>query len=230
MKYCYEYPRPALTVDCVVFGVDEAQLEVLLIRRGAPPFEGCWALPGGFVDEAETVEEAARRELQEETGLSDVYLEQLATFSRVDRDPRARVVSVAHIALVRRGSKRPMAASDAAAAEWVALADVRELAFDHAEILAAALTRLRSKITYQPLVFELLPARFTLSALQRYYELILERPLDKRNFRKKVLALGIIEELKELVVSGAGRPARLYRFSKRAYRAFLADGGQFMLG
>ena len=197
MAYTYKYPRAALTVDCVVFGFDESELKVLLIERGREPFKGKWALPGGFVQVNETLDEAARRELTEETGLKNVFLEQLFTFGAVKRDPRERVVSVAHYALVKLTDYKARAASDAANAEWFPVAKLPKLAFDHAEIIATALGRLQGKVRYQPIGFELLPPKFTLSELQHLYEAILETPLDKRNFRKKVLGFGLLAPLDE---------------------------------
>ncbi len=220
----YEYPRAALTVDCVVFGVDDEGLKVLLIERALPPFEGEWALPGGFVHVDETVDEAARRELMEETGLEKVFLEQLYTFSALDRDPRERVISVAHFALVNLVDHRVQAATDAREAAWFSVDDLPSLAFDHAEILEMALERLRGKLGYQPIGFELLPQKFTLSQLQRLYEVVQGRELDKRNFRKKVLATGLLIETREVQQDVAHRAARLYRFDERTYRK-LARGG-----
>src|ERR1041384_3838866 len=146
MPHTYEFPRGALTVDCVVFGLDEEELKVMLIQRGLAPFEGQWALPGGFVRLDETLEEAARRELAEETGLSDIFLEQLYTFGAVDRDPRERVVSVAYYALVNLSDHKVHAATDARDAAWFGVHDVPSLAFDHAGILQMALERLRAKL------------------------------------------------------------------------------------
>src|SRR6266702_283053 len=163
MSYSYQYPRAALTVDCVVFGYDDNDLKVLLIERGLEPFKGRWALPGGFVRVDETLDEAARRELVEETGLANVFLEQLYTFGAVDRDPRERVVSVAYYALVTLAEHKTKAATDAADARWFPISKVPRLAFDHADILATALTRLKGKGRYQPIGFELLPPKFTLS-------------------------------------------------------------------
>ena len=173
MPYTYEYPRPALTVDCAVFGLDDEDLKVLLIQRAHEPFAGCWALPGGFVDVGESPEQAARRELQEETGLGNVFLEQLYTFGQPDRDPREHVVSVAHYAVVRIRGRRVRAADDARRADWFAVRDPPPLAFDHEKILRMALERLRERIHRQPIAFELLPRRFTLSQLQQVYEAIL---------------------------------------------------------
>lgn len=227
MAHTYEFPRPALTVDCVVFGLDESDLKVLLIQRDLEPFIGRWALPGGFVRENETLEEAALRELQEETGLSKVYLEQLYTFGRPDRDPRERIVTVAYYALVRLLDHRVQAATDARNAAWFEVGDLPKLAFDHDEILDVALKRLQGKVRYQPIGFELLPPKFSLTQLQRMYEIILERPLDKRNFRKKVLSLDILEELDEVEQDVAHRAARLYRFDERKYRQKVKEGFNF---
>ena len=229
MPHTYDYPRAALTVDCVVFGLDEDDLKVLLIQRGQEPFAGRWALPGGFVHVDETIDQAARRELHEETGLSKVYLEQLYTIGDLGRDPRERVVTVAYYALVRLGDHRVQAATDARNAAWFAVDDPPRLAFDHDAILALALARLQGKVRYQPLGFELLPPKFSLTRLQRMYEIILERPLDKRNFRKKVLSLGILEELDEVEQDVAHRAARLYRFDERTYRQLVKDGFNFEL-
>jgi 8-oxo-dGTP diphosphatase len=229
MPYTYEYPRGALTVDCVVFGLDEHDLKVMLIQRGLAPFEGQWALPGGFVRASETLEEAARRELEEETGLRKVFLEQLYTFGDVDRDPRERVVSVAYYALVNLIDHHVQAATDARDAGWFPVHDVPSLAFDHAAILQVALERLRGKLRYQPVGFELLPKKFTLSQLQHLYELVLERELDKRNFRKRVLAMDILIETDEVQQDVAHRAARLYRFDERKYRRLAKAGFNFEL-
>src|SRR6266567_6391569 len=159
MTYSYRYPRAALTVDCVVFGFDEGELKVLLIQRALDPFKGKWALPGGFVHVDETLDEAARRELAEEAGLKDVFLEQLYSFGAVDRDPRDRVVSVAYYALVKLAAHDTRAATDATDARWFPISKVPKLAFDHADILATALTRVKGKVRYQPIGFELLPPK-----------------------------------------------------------------------
>ena len=227
MPHTYQYPRAALTVDCVVFGMDNEHLQVMLIQRALPPFEGEWALPGGFVRVEETVDEAARRELKEETGLGQVFLEQLYTFGAVKRDPRERVVSVAYYALVNMAHHRLRAATDAGQAAWFPAHDVPALAFDHADILAMALTRLRGKLRYQPIGFELLPKRFTLSRLQHLYEVVLERELDKRNFRKKALTTGLLVETDEVQQDVAHRAARLYRFDERRYKQLATEGFHF---
>lgn len=201
----------------------------MLIQRGLPPFEGKWALPGGFVRVDETLDEAASRELEEETGLRKIFLEQLYTFSAVDRDPRERVISVAYYALVNLRDHQVQAATDARDAAWFGVHDVPSLAFDHAGILRTALERLRGKLRYQPIGFELLPKKFTLSELQHLYELVLEQTLDKRNFRKRVLAMDLLEETDEVQQDVAHRAARLYRFDERKYRRLLKSGFHFEL-
>ncbi|QDU04942.1 Bifunctional NMN adenylyltransferase/Nudix hydrolase [Gimesia chilikensis] len=227
MKYSYEYPRAALTVDCVVFGLDEDDLQILLIQRDLSPFEGDWALPGGFVRLEETLDEAALRELSEETGLKNVYLEQLYSFGTVNRDPRERVVTVAYYALVNLSDHRVQAATDARNAAWFAVDDIPSLAFDHDQILEMAHERLRGKVRYQPIGFELLPPKFTLRQIQHLYEVILDRPLDKRNFRKKILSMGILIELDEVETDVAHRAARLYQFDRRKYKRLTKQGFHF---
>lgn len=225
----YKHPRAALAVDCVVFGLDDSDLKVLLIQRDQAPFEDRWALPGGFVHCNETLEAAARRELQEETGLEQVYLEQLFTFGDVQRDPRERVVTVAYYALVRLSDHQAQAATDARAAAWFAVNNLPKLAFDHDEILTTAYQRLQGKLRYQPIGFELLPRKFTLTELQQLYEIVLARPVDKRNFRKKILGMKVIDELPEFQKNVAHRAARLYRFNKRQYNKLERQGFNFEL-
>ncbi len=227
MTVTYEFPRPNLAVDCVVFGLDEEDLKILLIQRAIPPFEGRWALPGGFVQIDETLEEAALRELREETGMQDLFLEQLYTFGAVGRDPRERVVSVAYYALVNLGDHEIEAATDARNAAWFSVDDLPQLAFDHTEIVQTALKRLKGKVIYEPVGFELLPRKFTLTQLQRMYEKILERPIDKRNFRKKILGMGLLQELDEVQVDVSHRAARLYRFDEKKYRRLRQRGFNF---
>lgn len=227
MQYSYQYPRPALTVDCVVFGYDAEEMKVLLIQRNIDPFAGKWALPGGFVHVDETLDDAARRELQEETGVSDLYLEQLYTFGTLERDPRERVVSVAYYALIDLFSCQLSAATDARNAAWFAVDETPLLAFDHAAILAMAHQRLQGKVRYQPIGFELLPEKFTLTQLQRLYETILGAVLDKRNFRKKMLGMELLIELDEVEQDVAHRAARLYQFDEVKYRTLTERGFNF---
>lgn len=229
MAYTYEHPRPALSVDCVVFGLDEADLKVLLIQRKTEPFRHAWALPGGFMRPDETCDQAALRELAEETGITKVYLEQLYTFSDINRDPRGRVVTVAYYALAKLSDHRIKAATDAESVAWFPVASRPRLAFDHDEILDMALTRLRGKVRYAPIGFELLPPKFTLSQLQRLYEIILQRELDKRNFRKKILSMGLLIETDEHETGVAHRAARLYRFDGRKYRVLAKQGLSFAI-
>ncbi|MCP3062755.1 NUDIX hydrolase [Myxococcus sp. K38C18041901] len=229
MSHTYEYPRPALTVDCVVFGLDDDDLKVLLIQRGVEPFQGRWALPGGFVRMDESLDEAARRELEEESGIRPGHLEQLFTFGTPERDPRGRVVTVAYFALVKLSAHTLRAATDAREAAWFSVWDTPKLAFDHADILNTALLRLKGKVRYQPIGFELLPPKFTLTQLQRLYEIVLERELDKRNFRKKILAMDLLEELDEVEQDVSHRAARLYRFDHKKYRQLEKAGFNFEL-
>ncbi|MEM9904456.1 MAG: NUDIX domain-containing protein [Cyanobacteria bacterium P01_D01_bin.44] len=236
MTYTYHYPRPAMTVDCVVFGVDfgsdvglpgQLTLNVLLIQRSLPPFQGGWALPGGFVKLDESLEAAARRELYEEAGLENVFLEQLYTFGEPDRDPRDRTVSVAYYALINTHSYRLQAATDASDASWFSIEGLPPLAFDHGRMVSVAIARLRAKIRYEPIGFELLPTKFTLTQLQQLYETILNRPLDKRNFRKKLLKMGILIALSEKETNVAHRAAQLYQFDAQQYEALKQSGFNF---
>lgn len=225
--YTYRYPHFAVTADCVVFGFDIDVLRVLLIQRASEPFQSQWALPGGFLSPGETTEDAARRELREETGLDQVFLEQLYTFSEPDRDPREHVVTVAYYALVKLSEHHPEASSDAAAARWFPVSELPRLAFDHQRIVDVALDRLRGKVRYQPIGFELLRPKFTLSELQCLYEVVLRRPLDKRNFRRKILSMDLLAPLDETQAGVAHRAARLYRFDKRRYQRLQAQGFNF---
>jgi 8-oxo-dGTP diphosphatase len=229
MAYSYEYPRPALTVDCVVFGFDAGDLKVLLIQRALEPFKGRWALPGGFVHMTESLDAAALRELREETGLTDLFLEQLYTFGTPNRDPRGRTVSVAYFALVALEGRQLAASTDASNAAWFSARELPSLAFDHESIVDAATQRLRGKVRYQPIGFELLPEKFTLSQLQHLYETILERELDKRNFRKKILGMDVLKETDEIETDVAHRAARLYRFDEARYRKLVKKGFNFEL-
>lgn len=209
--YCYDHPHPAVTTDVVLFTLHESRLCVLLIERLNEPFRGMWALPGGFLDIDEDLEQCAMRELQEETGIEGVYLEQLYTFGKPDRDPRERIISVTYFALTRGDTLQPRAASDATRVAWFPVTALPELAFDHAAIIQLARQRLVAKLNYSTIAFQLLPESFTLSQLQSVYEILLDEPLDKRNFRKAMLARGILRETGEFSRNGNHRPAKTYR-------------------
>jgi 8-oxo-dGTP diphosphatase len=231
MSFSYEYERPGLTVDCVVFGVDlePASLNVMLIERDLDPFAGMWAIPGGFVRNGESLDVAALRELKEETGIEDVFLEQLYSFGDPKRDPRGWVVSIAYYALVSPERHPVQASTDAREARWFAVNELPRLAFDHAEIFGLALERLRGKLTYAPIGFELLPQKFTIKQLQRLYEIVLGTRLDNRNFRKKIFAMGVLRELGELQRGVPHRAARLYKFDEKKYRQLIKQGLNFEL-
>ena len=211
MAYTYEYPHPAVTTDIVIFTIRHDELKVLLINRGLAPYQGMWALPGGFINLDESLEEGARRELEEETGVSDVYLEQLYTFGEPGRDPRERVITVAYYALVPTDEIDIKAGSDAEGVSWIGMQEVPELAFDHSDILDMAYERLSAKLDYSTIAFQFMPREFTLPELQHVYEVILRKPMDKRNFRKRILGLDLIEETGKDRRDGAHRPAKLYR-------------------
>jgi len=200
-----------VAVDIVIFTIQEGELRVLLVKRGIPPSVGQFAIPGGFVHDDENLEEAALRELKEETGVTDVYLEQLYSFGDPGRDPRGRVISVAYFALIAADRSPLIPGSDAADARWWPVRKLPPLAFDHAAILDYSLQRLRNKLEYTTVGFQLLPARFSLTELQEVYEAILDKKLDKRNFRRKLALLKILRPTRELRHSGR-RPARLYEF------------------
>jgi 8-oxo-dGTP diphosphatase len=212
--YCYDYPHPAVTVDIVIFTVRDERLKLLLIRRAGEPYRGKWALPGGFIHLDEALEESARRELEEETGVSGVYLEQLYTFGAPQRDPRERVITVAYYALIPSDKLQLRAATDAEAVGWFGMDELPELAFDHTDIIAMAHQRLVGKLDYSTIAFQFLGDDFTLSELQSVYEIILREALDKRNFRKWALALEQIEETGRERRDGAHRPAKLYRLKE----------------
>jgi 8-oxo-dGTP diphosphatase len=208
--YSYIHPHPAVSTDVVIFTIQDEQLRVLLIQRASEPYMNTWALPGGFVAIDEGLEQAALRELAEETGISGVDLEQLYTFGRPDRDPRERVITVAYYAMVSADRTTLRPASDAKDANWFPCASLPALAFDHDRIIAMALQRLTSKIEYSTIALQFMPSAFTLRELQRVYEIIQGESLDKRNFRKKILSGGIIADTGAQRRQGNHRPARLY--------------------
>lgn len=228
-QYCYKYPRPAVTTDNVIFGFGEGELKVLLVERGGEPFKGHWALPGGFMNMDEDADTCACRELEEETGLKNVYSEQLYTFSAVDRDPRYRVVSVAYYALVKLSDYVVKAGDDASKAQWFPLSTLPALAFDHQRILQMAIDRLKGKIRYQPVGFELLPEKFTIPDLQRLYESALQTTLDRRNFRKKILKTGLLIDTDERTEGVPHKRAKYYSFDKAKYQALSEKGFYFEL-
>jgi 8-oxo-dGTP diphosphatase len=201
-----------VTVDIVIFTVRGTELQVLLIKRGVPPFEGSYGIPGGFVHGDESLEDAALRELYEETGVRAVFLEQLYTFGDPERDPRGRIVTVAYYALIASDKITLAAGADAAEARWFSVGALPTLAFDHKRILDYGLERLRNKLEYTTVGFQLLPEKFTLGDLQAVYEAILDKRLDKRNFRRKIALLGILKPLREWRRAGR-KPAQLFRFA-----------------
>lgn len=221
-KFCYQYPHPAVTADCVIFGFDGVSIKILLIQRGIEPFKGKWAFPGGFMKIDETAEECAKRELEEETGLKNASVEQFYTFSDVNRDPRERVITVAHYALVRLSEVK--GGDDAAAAQWFAQDKIPCLAFDHDRILRMAMNRLKERICFEPIGFELLPEVFTMTELQNLYEAILEVKFDRRNFASKMLKLGILSEVNDGTVRKGTRNPIKYCFNKETYLQMKSKG------
>jgi 8-oxo-dGTP diphosphatase len=213
-----------LTVDAVVFGYEEGNISVLLIKRKYEPFIGHWAIPGGFIEDEESLEHAVERELHEETGVKINYLEQLYTFGKPDRDPRGRVVSIAYFGLVRPNAFNILASTDAEQVQWFNINELPKLSFDHKEILKTAITRLQGKITYEPIGFELLDKKFPFSDLEKLYTTLLGRAIDRRNFRKKIIGLNVLDELDEKVSKGSGRPANLFQFNQKRYFQLKKEG------
>ena len=221
--------KAAFTVDNVIFGFDEGDLKILLIKRGESPFKDNWALPGYFVNKNEDLDQSAIRILEELTGLRNVFLEQVKTFGAVDRHPAGRVITVAYFSLVKISNYQLQPASIALKAKWHAISAIKNLPFDHAQILHACFNKLKQMVRIRPVGFELLPPKFTLTELQHLYEAILETELDKRNFRKKILSMDFLIDLDEVQEGVAHRPARLYKFDKRKYEQFIAEGFTFEL-
>jgi len=220
-EYSYKYPHPAITTDIVVFAIIDETLKLLLIKRGQDPYKDTWAIPGGFLEPGEELHQCAQRELQEETGLEGVYLEQLYTFGAPERDPRERVVSVVYFALMPAAGNTPQAASDAASVKWLSMDNLPPLAFDHNAIVAMAHQRLLSKLNYSSIAFQFLPDTFTLSEVQKVYEIVRNEKLDKRNFRKQITHMGMIKETGNQRRDGNHRPARLYRATCRNQIQFI---------
>ena len=223
-KYCYKYPHPAVTTDCVIFGFDGQSLKVLLVERGIEPYKGRWAFPGGFLNPDERAEEGARRELDEETGLEGAFIEQFHTYTEPNRDPRERVITIAYFALVR--IQEVNGGDDAAKAQWFPIEEVPQLAFDHDRILRDATRKLRERIHFEPIGFELLPDKFTMKDLQLLYEAILDVKFDRRNFSKKMIHYGLLNQLDETVWPTPKREAQLYSFNKEKYDEFKKKGFQ----
>ena len=216
-----------LAVDAIVFGYKNQQLEVLLIKRKFGDQKGLWALPGGFVLENESLDACVERELEEEAGISLNYLEQLYTFGDVNRDPRGRIVSVAYFGIVNPENHSLKADTDAEDAQWFSITELPDLAFDHHEIIQLAHKRLVDKLSYQPIGFNLLPTKFLFSDLENLYSTLLNVELDRRNFRKKILSFGLLEETNEVVSQGAGRPAKLFQFNLKKYKQLENKGFHF---
>jgi 8-oxo-dGTP diphosphatase len=211
--------KSTFTIDCLLFGFDGTELKVLLIERNKEPFKDWWALPGFFVEAKESIDQSASRILYELTGLRNIFMEQYYTFGDVDRHPQGRVISIAYYAVLRLGKEdflKPVT-SYARDARWVCLNEMPKLAFDHQKMFELGLEKIRRRMKHQPIAFELLPLKFTLSQLQQIYEIILGKTLDKRNFRKKMLSLGILKALGEKQEGVSFRAASLYKFDKRKY-------------
>jgi ADP-ribose pyrophosphatase YjhB (NUDIX family) len=209
------YEQPGVTVDLVIFTVNDEKLKALLIKRAEEPFAGLWSVPGGFLQKGESLEDAAFRVMEAKTGVREVYLEQLYTFGKPDRDPRARIITVTYFALIPWKNLLRPESQKVAELAWYPVDELPELAFDHQEILDYAVRRLRAKVSYSNIVYGLLPEKFRLSDLQKMYEIISSEKLDKRNFRKRMLATGFLEETGKKDMIGAHRPAMLYQFKSR---------------
>lgn len=218
-----------VAVDAVVFGYTSKEgLSLLLIKRNIKPYKDVWALPGGLVGDNEPLEDAVYRELREETGVSINYLEQLYSFGEPGRDPRNRVISITYYGLVRPDAFTVKADTDAGDAAWFNIKSLPSLAFDHAKIIEAAHARLKSKILYEPLGFELMEEKFPFSELEKLYMAVLDRPIDRRNFKKKVSKFGFLEETNEKQsLDGAGRPGNLFRFNEEKYFQLKKEGINF---
>ncbi|MBT1695681.1 NUDIX hydrolase [Fulvivirgaceae bacterium PWU4] len=217
-----------VSVDAVVFGYDqESGVSVLLIKRRNEPFQKMWALPGGLVLNGESLDEAVNRELREEAGIDVNYLEQLYTFGSPERDPRNHAISISYFGLVRPQDFQLAAHTDAEDVAWFNIKKLPKLAFDHKKIIDAAIKRLRGKITYEPVGFELLDKEFPFSDLEKLYQTLLDHEIDRRNFKKKIIGLGILEELDETIQRKSGRPARLFKFNKKKYFELKEKGYNF---
>ena len=208
------YEQPAVTVDLVIFTVDDDTLKVMLVKRTEEPFADSWSIPGGFLKVGESLEDAALRVLKEKAGVENVYVEQLYTFGDPGRDPRARVITVTYFALIPWKDLIHPPPNKISDLTWSPVNHLPKLAFDHREIVEYAVKRLRAKASYSNIVYGLMPRQFRLSELQRMYEIIINDKLDKRNFRKRMLATGLLQETGRKDIAGAHRPAMLYKFKK----------------
>jgi ADP-ribose pyrophosphatase YjhB (NUDIX family) len=208
------YEQLAMTVDLVIFTVNDDMLKVMLVKRAENPFADCWAIPGGFLKTSESLEDAALRVLKEKAGVENVYVEQLYTFGDPDRDPRARVITVSYFALIPWKNLVQPESDKVTDLMWAPVDHLPKLAFDHKEIVQYGVQRLRAKASYSNIVYGLMTRHFSLSELQKIYETILNHKLDKRNFRKRILATGLLQETGKKNAAGAHRPAMLYKFKK----------------
>jgi len=229
MNELQKYPRPSVTIDCVVFGYDGQDISLLLINRKEEPFKNMWTLPGGFLFLEETPEECAKRILKNKTGLANIFLEQLYTFAEVERDPRGRVISIVYYTLVNPKLFNLVLGDAATDIQWFAVNKIPKMGFDHKEIFKVALNRLKAKITYQPIGFELLEQKFTLTEIQFLYEAILQGPIDKRNFRKRMLESKVIKATGEKRTGLKNRAPELFEFDEQQYKKLLKEGYQFKI-
>lgn len=227
MKVRNEYFISALTVDNVIFGFDDGDLKVLLIKRHEEPFLNNWALPGDFVQPTEDLDLAPKRILKELTGLDNVFLEQVSAFGNVKRHPSGRVLTVAYYSLVNLNKIPKLDQGFLGMVKWTNVLEIDDLPFDHMDILVSCLDRLKQHVRIRPIGFELLPNKFTLSELQSLYESVLNKSLDKRNFRKKIISMGILVDAAEFQEGVAHRPAKLYQFDEKKYEEFMSAGFVF---
>ncbi|WNJ21606.1 NrtR DNA-binding winged helix domain-containing protein [Pontibacter sp. G13] len=224
-RYSPEGSLPCITIDCTIFGFDNFALKVLLVKRDIEPQKGMWALPGGWVGDREDLDDAARRILEEATNLKDIYMDQVKTFGRVDRFPDNRILTVSYAALINPLSHRLQQGPEVSDVKWMDVKEVPPLTFDHGEILQASLNHLKQQVRMEPISFELLPAKFTIPQILGLYESILDTKLDRRNFRKKLLRMNILEKLEEKQTGGAHRAADLYRFDRANYERLIEEEG-----
>ena len=229
MSHILKEVIPNISIDCVIFGFEKSVFEILLVKRALNPCKGMWALPGGFIKKKELVEDAAQRILKVTTGVSNIYLEEVAIFDQLDRYPKRRVFTLAHFALISPEDYQLTAGIDTTEVKWFKIDELPLLAFDHKNIIDVALSKLRARVRYRPIGFELLPQKFTLPQLQVLYEEILGKKFDKRNFRKKIIKMNLLKRLKEKDKNNKRRAAYLYRFDKNNYNKLKEEGFIFEL-